>query len=228
MNLKRSAITLSLALCLIGAGCGNDTDAADAITEPGVQAATSTEPTDASAEDSSATTEPPAQDGGEEEPDSSDTSTTTSETAIDSSDAAEPLASLDMETSGSKGEAVTLRIDVLSLQRNDDSVLLSFQINNLSDADYALFDHLAEEPNDYGTASGVSLVDLDNNKRYLTLIDSEGNCVCTNNNGSIESVNAQTALTMQASFPAPPKDVTSVDVDLRGLGVIGDVPLESA
>lgn len=216
MKLRHPVIVLGLAFSLLAVGCGGS-DSADAV---------------ADAETSAAPDDTPSDGGASEDKDAGPSTTGSERTSDDSAkDAsggdAKPVATLNLETATALNKPVTLRIDVLKLRRSGNSVLLSFQINNLSDDNFMLFDKLAEDKDDSNSVSGVSLVDLDNDKRYLTLVDSEGNCVCTEGNGALPTVSAQGSLTLQASFPAPPKDITTVDVDLGGLGVIGDVPLET-
>lgn len=232
INLQRPAIALGAILCLITAGCGNDPGSAEAITEPGIQqSAEPNDPTpvDEAAPDDTSTTTPPTTDTEATGDEPGDTTDPTTESDGEASDErAEPVASMDLERSSPGGKPVSIRVDLLELRRNDSSVSMSFEVHNLSAESFFVGTALGEGPTDRNSVAGVSLVDLANDKRYLTLVDANGECVCTASTGEIFSVPKQGALTLQASFPAPPKDVTTVDVDLRGFGVIPSVTIEAS
>ncbi len=216
MNPTRSLLAAGVALSLLAAACGGGGDDSDAVTRPGI------------ATEAGETTAPP--DGG------GDLQAGGTTTAPDQGDdpaaptpAGDPVASLEVDTATNDGEALAVRIEVDSLARGaQDTVRLDLTITNLSDQfDWKIYGNLGEGNSDY-SVGGISLVDLAGNKRYLVLVDSEGDCVCTQLPSSIEGIAAGESRSFQATFPAPPAEVTMVDVQVPGLGVVPEVPLADA
>lgn len=141
--------------------------------------------------------------------------------------AAEPLpvvASRQVDDTTFEGETVPLVVDVNRLSRSNGRVLLEFSVTNTSDSvTWTVLDDFAEGAVGDFTASGVSLIDLANDLRYLVLVDSEGDCICSEVGGA--DVAPGQSVSYSASFPAPPADVTLVDVQLGGVVVIADVTI---
>ena len=69
------------------------------------------------------------------------------------------------------------------------------------------------DANSYGV-SGVALLDLEQDKRYLTLRDSDDVCLCTNFPTTDTEIGPEEKHELYAQFVAPPEDTTSVDVSL--------------
>jgi hypothetical protein len=69
-----------------------------------------------------------------------------------------------------------------------------------------------------GSTDGVYVIDSANSKRYLPARDPDGNCVCTINGNSL-FLTAGQSTTFQATFKAPPDNITSVDVNIPRIGV---------
>ncbi len=135
---------------------------------------------------------------------------------------AEPVASLEIDTTTAMDDVVTVRFDVVSLERDGDTARLAMRITNLSDEfEYRpLADLAASQVSDF-TLSGVSLIDLTANLRHLVLTDSAGDCVCSDL-GSV-TLTSGAGVDAQASFPAPAAD--EVDIQLGELGILPDAPL---
>lgn len=229
MTPTRPLLAAGLALSLLAAACGGDDGSPDTVVQPGVT-------TEAAAETSAPSDDGNGDDGGtggnlESGPattagDEGDTDSSVTTEAAPSGDT-EALASLEVDTA-SGNDPVSVRVDVEALDRRGDTVDLELRITNLSDEfEWEIYSSLGGEGG-ISDVSGLTLVDLAGNKRYLTLVDSEGGCVCTVFDTVIEDVEAGASRTFQASFPAPPADVSSVDVQVPGLGIVTDVPLGDA
>ena len=113
---------------------------------------------------------------------------------------AETIATADGEQSG-------VRIDLTELKRTSGgTVMLKFTLVNDSGADvspYNLFNR-----ND---VSDVHLIDAAGKKKYPTITDSSGKCVCA---GNLEHSfpGGQNSMNLWARFPAPPAEVKEVSV----------------
>jgi hypothetical protein len=151
---------------------------------------------------------------------------TGSQAPADTATSSGPIASLDTAGPVTGGdELVALRIDVLSLQRaTGDTAQLRFSITNQGTDAMSLGSNLGEGANSYDV-SAVSLVDLTNDMRYLVMLDSDDQCLCTQLETSIATVEPLQSRTFEATFPAPPPEVSIVDVQIAILGTVRDVPL---
>jgi hypothetical protein len=110
---------------------------------------------------------------------------------------AQPIASADGEQAGT-------RIDITELKRTSgDTLTLKFTIVNESGED-------TDMPFSNQVASEIYLVDAAGKKKYLTISDAEGQCVCSQRVGS--SLASGEAKNLWAKFPAPPADVQEVSV----------------
>lgn len=135
---------------------------------------------------------------------------------------ADPVASLEVDTTTAEDQVVTVRFDVVTLERDGDTARLAVRLTNLSDefAYRPLADLAASRVSDF-TLSGVSLIDLTADLRHLVLSDSAGGCVCSDL-GSV-TLEPGSGVDAQASFPAPAAD--EVDVQLGELGIMAAVPV---
>lgn len=206
----------TLAAVALLTACGSDDDdAADTISNPQVSLR---ESADAQDDDDQSDSDPSGEGvtTGEGDTVETDDRSATQETA-------DPVASKEIAVVNSRDEGVALRVDVMSLERGaGDVVRMDLRVTNIDDdagwTPYSTFS--ASVTNDL---SGVSLVDLANDLRYLVLSDSDGECLCSSM-GVLELAPGE-SVDAQASFPAPPAGVAEVDVHLGDLGVIGPVPL---
>lgn len=117
---------------------------------------------------------------------------------------------------------VPVRIDIMKLDRGSDRVTLAFKVTNTSEADeWSVGSSFNESVSN--SVNGVSLIDLANNQRFLVLIDSEGSCVCSETSNGTLGPGA--SVDYNATFPAPPPEVTKVDVQMGGVAVLPDVTI---
>lgn len=113
--------------------------------------------------------------------------------------AAEPIATADGEQSGT-------RIDITELKRTSgDTITLKFTLINDS----------GEAVNPYGLFNGsnvaeVHLIDAAGKKKYLTIKDTNDECVCSGN--LTTNLESGKSMNLWAKFPAPPADVQEVSV----------------
>lgn len=123
------------------------------------------------------------------------------------------------------GADVPVTIDVLALERaSNDTVLLRFAVTNTSQTlNLPVGNTMGAGVLD-DDVSGVSLVDLSQNLRYLVLVDADRNCLCTETETDAELVPGQRR-EFEARFPAPPAATTAVDVQINPFGTVHDVPL---
>lgn len=120
---------------------------------------------------------------------------------------------------------VPLRLDILSLTRQGgDVVELRFTITNVGDGPVYETWSTMSDANSYDV-SGVALLDLEQDKRYLTLRDSDAVCLCTNFPTTDTEIGPEEKLELYAQFVAPPEGTTSVDVSLSGFAPVNDVEI---
>lgn len=120
-----------------------------------------------------------------------------------------------------------LPVDVYQLRREGSMVVLDFGLRNDTESEpLSGGDTLRGSPfsrNGENDVSGVTLVDEQNEKRHEPARFGR-NCLCTNNLDDIQVGPGQT-LYMTASYAAPPKDVTTMDVSIGKLGTVKNVPI---
>ncbi|HEX8804286.1 MAG TPA: hypothetical protein VF743_08830 [Acidimicrobiales bacterium] len=126
---------------------------------------------------------------------------------------------------------VPLRLDVLSLRRLEGMVELHVALTNEGEtsdpafAPYSAFDD-PRLPRGQGvrSLSGAALVDADAERAYLTLIDSEGGCLCTSRLDTVQVAPGDT-FEMVADFGGVPDDVDRLDVQVPGFPTVDGVPV---
>lgn len=105
------------------------------------------------------------------------------------------------------GEQPGVRIDITELKRTSgDTLTMKFTLVNDSGS--------AVSPYELFTTSDVKfvyLIDAVGKKKYLPIMDAEGDCVCAGNLGH-EFPADQNAMNLWAQFPAPPAEVSEVSV----------------
>jgi len=79
-------------------------------------------------------------------------------------------------------------------------------------------------PNTASDAGGVGLIDAPNNKKYLVLLDSAKNCICSKQLGST-SVDVGQSTVLFAEFPAPPATTKTVQVTFPHFSTVDGVPI---
>jgi hypothetical protein len=120
---------------------------------------------------------------------------------------------------------VRLRIDVTRLERNGDLVEMSLVLTNETAPTNTEADELTFEPWDkFGSGdsgatgydlSGAGLVDQEEQKIYLPVVDSEGDCLCTTDLANLAIPPGESA-NLAATFGGIPDDVGPLDVHLAG------------
>jgi hypothetical protein len=112
---------------------------------------------------------------------------------------------------------------ILDLRREGNHVTLDFELVSGEEPN-ATYRFTRENAAGAYDVSGVTLVDHRNRKRYLTLLDEDGFCLCTSFD-HLDSLAEDTAFVHSAQFPAPPADVRRVSVAVPRFRIIDGVPL---
>lgn len=117
------------------------------------------------------------------------------------------------------------RIDVFALENVGEGRLrLRLGVTNTSGSDFLLYSGLGV-PDDPQVASGVTLLDADNNKRHLNYEQSDGSCFCSSTEANIGS--GDTA-DMWIIYPAPPTEVDSMTLTTPLTPPILDIPISES
>lgn len=118
------------------------------------------------------------------------------------------------------GRMVPLRLDVTGLERNGDLVELHMVLTNVSDTADLTFEPWAQFGSDApgGTydLAGIGLVDQAEQKLYLPVLDSEGNCLCTGDLSDV-AIGPGESAELDATFGGLPDDVEALDLHVPGL-----------
>jgi len=106
-----------------------------------------------------------------------------------------------------RGAVPGLSVAILSLARSSgDTVTMAFRATNTGKESLnigsSFIDPAIFNPNTASDAGGVALIDAPNNKKYLVLLDSAKNCICSKQLGST-SVDVGQSTVLFAEFPAP-------------------------
>jgi len=121
--------------------------------------------------------------------------------ATSAAPAQEAIATADGEQSG-------VRIDITELKRTSgDTLTMKFTLVNDSGekvSPYGIFESVRSD------VRNVHLIDAVGKKKYLTISDASGNCVCSG--GVSHDLESGKSLNLWARFPAPPADVQEVSV----------------
>jgi hypothetical protein len=160
----------------------------------------------------------------------SDSSSTTEKANSKTTGTAAPTESIASVDGNLK--STPFHIDITSLKRSSDLMTLTFVLKNTATVDtssigYQLagtFDTATPGPKLSSTLSGVYLVDNVNKKKYTPAIDSAGDCVCSDNLGSV-FVKAGQSTTLSATYGAPPASVKNVDVYIPQFGTLSSVAI---
>lgn len=119
--------------------------------------------------------------------------------------------------------SVPLRLDVRAVERlSGDTVEVRFSITNTSDVDtFKPYSELGDPSMNSSSwdVGGVALLDRPNDRKYLTLFDTNDECLCTSGLGDLAIAPGATA-TMYADVTAPPESVKTVDLSVPGFDPI--------
>jgi hypothetical protein len=123
----------------------------------------------------------------------------------------EPIAVADGQHAGT-------RVDITELKRTSgDTLTLRFTLVNESGARINPYNLLGG-----ATVSEVHLIDAVGMKKYMTVKDAAGNCVCST--GLTATLDAGKSLNLWARFPAPPADVKEIGIVIPRFMPV-DVPI---
>jgi hypothetical protein len=214
-KLRGTTFAAGLAILLVAAACSSESDE-----DPTAEASTTTETT--------------AEDG-----DAGSTSETTE--SDDESDAegegeepeVEPLGSATGRLPASRRDPtlVPLRLDVTGLERLDGMVELRITVTNTgrrSTPDFEPHGSFDDPrlPTGQGlySLSGASLIDAEGERAYLTIVDSEGTCLCTGRLTEV-AIPAGDSFEMYADFGGLPDELDQVDVQVPGFPTVASVPV---
>lgn len=119
----------------------------------------------------------------------------------------------------------TLSVEITGLRREGQLVTLNWTIANIGDGDWSLYTYMSAD-GETEDVSGVSLVDPVNAKRYRVARSGgpDGACVCSPTD-DYYYLDAGAAAALYATFPAPPPEVTKINVEFPQLGQLTDVPI---
>ncbi len=138
------------------------------------------------------------------------TTTTTAPTVLAEATANLPASPLD-------STLLPIRIRLTALTRlPGDVVEARLTVVNESSEEFALWAAVS----DHYDLRDVALVDLQHDRRYLALLDSEDTCLCTELN-----VSPGESFQGYVQFAAPPPEVTSADVTVPGFPPLNGIPI---
>ncbi|WP_241483013.1 OmpA family protein [Nocardiopsis halophila] len=128
--------------------------------------------------------------------------------------------------------ADNLNVDVLSLDRhNEDVVVLSMRATNNAESEIRLSDLFMYPPRAGGqryTPNGVSLIDTKNMKRHRPLVEKgQEGCLCSDWQGDID-LQSGDSIDFWVAFPSPPEDVTDMVVSTTITPDFPNIPLKTA
>lgn len=171
--------------------------------------------------------------GGQDESDESDESSVSGDGEPDGSGDGDVLGSVTATLSADPNDdtPVALRLDVVALERLSGRVEARFVLANEGEDEGPTFEpwgsfvdprlRADEAP---WSLSGASLIDGEAQKAYLTIIDSEGVCLCTGDLDAL-AVAPGDSTELYADFGGVPDDVEQLDVQVPGFPPVTEVPL---
>ncbi|MER7129210.1 hypothetical protein [Streptosporangium saharense] len=125
-----------------------------------------------------------------------------------------------------EADGASLVVRITGLKRQGRLATLTWTVTNTGDTRWQMAGSLGDTPGGLGlTVAGIGLVDPVNGKRYVvarTGAYPKATCLCSNYDVFTEP---DEVLPLNATFAAPPPDVTKINVDLKVLGVFADVPI---
>jgi hypothetical protein len=121
---------------------------------------------------------------------------------------------------------VPLRIDLTSLERDGDLVVLKMTLHNQAAADaepYAPYGTLGGGVGVGWDAGGAELVDGEGQKAYLSVYDTDDRCLCTDLS-NVEIAPSE-SLDLYVTYGGVPEDLDAADVTVPGFPPIANVPI---
>jgi hypothetical protein len=202
----------AIAILLAAAACSSESD-----DDPIAEASTTT------------SAETTAEDRGS----ASDSTESDEEPSADEEPEVEPLGSATGRLPANRNDPtlVPLRLDVTGLERLEGMVELRVTVTNTgrrSTPDFEPHSSFDDPrlPTGQGlySLSGASLIDAEGERAYLTIVDSEGTCLCTGRLAQV-AIPAGDSFDMYADFGGVPDDVDQVDVQVPGFPTVASVPI---
>jgi hypothetical protein len=118
------------------------------------------------------------------------------------------------------GERGDTKIVIRDIKRDEGgTVTLRFQIVSSSEKEEGIYQLLGGYLPDR-----VHLIDAANKKKYLTVKDASGKCLCSEIKGGVAK---DKSVNLWAKFPAPPEPVQKVTVVVSGFEPVEAVPISS-
>ncbi|NYH53970.1 outer membrane protein OmpA-like peptidoglycan-associated protein [Nocardiopsis arvandica] len=128
-------------------------------------------------------------------------------------------------TASATSIAQNFQIDVYALENvGEGRIRLRLGVTNNSGASFHLYSGLGV-PENPRIASGITLLDPNNRKRYLNYEQSNGSCFCSPTSGNIASGET---LEMWIIYPSPPDDVESMTITNPLTPPLLDVPISQS
>ncbi|MBB5078022.1 hypothetical protein [Nonomuraea endophytica] len=121
-------------------------------------------------------------------------------------------------------DQAVLKVEVTELRREGKMATLSWTLTVEKGEHWSVGTKMGRHNTDY-TVSNVSLIDVQNAKRYRAAMSQgpEGTCACTETDAT--TVQTGGKLSFQATYAAPPPEVGKVNITLGELGGLTDVPI---
>ena len=117
-----------------------------------------------------------------------------------------------------EGERSGFKIVVKDVKRDEGgTVTLRLQMSSDNEAPEGIYQIL-----DGYLPDKVHLIDAANKKKYLTVKDASGKCLCTEIKGEVAK---DKPVNLWAKFPAPPAEVQKITVVVSGFEPIESVPI---
>lgn len=133
-------------------------------------------------------------------------------------------------SSGADGDT-DLLLALNSVERRGQTLNVTFSVTNNSDDNWQVGQFFSgprrEDVDSVFTLAGVSVIDSDNGRRYPTVFDSSGACVCDSDLTN-RFIDAGQSGRFSAVTGAPPADVANVDVQIPGFGTFSGIPLSGS
>jgi len=119
---------------------------------------------------------------------------------------------------------VRVRLELLSLERlPGELVEARFRLTNLGTGDYQPANNIGIEITHFD-ASGAALLDLVNGRRYPSVLDASGSCLCTRFS-PVDALGPGESRQYYSRIAAPPTSVARVDFELPGFPPLRQAPL---
>jgi len=130
------------------------------------------------------------------------------------------------------GSLAGIAVAVLSLARTSgDTVTAQIKVTNNRTASFdigsSFIDPAIANPNTTNDAAGITLTDTPNAKKYLVLLDSNQDCICSKQLINAD-LDAGTSGVIFAEFPAPPTSTRSMQVSVPHFPPIENVAISDA